>query len=163
VNGDLDIIFFDQLFQQGIIFFLRFSYYCPYTHLPGKIKDLSHLAFRSASINYTISNDFNPDSPEFFLNHLDVLITKLVIENNTGRQFFRNSLARIGLDIAQAKSLCPVQGFEKSITPVSPALHGDRERFNPYLVIIRFPDCLFYRVWNNFFFRWGLGESGRQA
>jgi len=144
VNGNLDVIFFDQLFQQGIISVLRFSHYGSDTHLPGKIKDLSHLIFSSASINHPIRDDFDPDSSKFFFNHLDLLVTELVIEDHTGRQFFRNSLARISLDIAQAESLRSVQCFEKSITTVSPALHGNRERFNPYLVIIRFSDCFFY-------------------
>jgi len=85
VNSNLNIIFFDQLFQQGIIFVLGFSHYGSDTHLPGKIKDLSHLIFSSASINHAISNDFDPDSSKFFFNHLDLFIAKLMVEDHTGR------------------------------------------------------------------------------
>ncbi len=130
VDGDLDVVFLDQLLEQGEVVIRRLADDGPDAHLAGEVEDLAHAFFGLADVDDTVAVEVDAGrlEPVLDLGHLRVV--HVLVELGS-RELGRESLAGECLDGGDTQLLELEQGLGEGELAEGPGLRGEGEGLDP--------------------------------
>ena len=126
VDGDLDVVFLDQLLEQREVVVGRLADDDPDAHLAGEIEDLAHARLGRADVDDAVAVERDAACFQGFLGEGDLLVCHGLVETGAG-ELGRQGLAGEGLDRGDAELLELGEGLDERELAEGPGLGGEGE------------------------------------
>jgi hypothetical protein len=136
MDGDLDVVFLDQLLEESKVVVGGFADDDPDAHFPGELENLAHTFLSPADVDHAVPVEIDAGRAEDLLGLGDLLDGHVLIEPGAG-EFGPQSLPGERFDGRDPEFLDLLDRLEKREFPERPGFRGDRELFDADIFIIR--------------------------
>ena len=141
VDGDLDVVFPDQLLEQGEVVVGRLADDDTDAHLAGEVEDPAHALFGFADVDDAVTVERDSGRFEGVLGESDLFGGHRLVEAGAG-ELSREGLAGEGLDRGDAQLLEHPEGLDEGELAERPGLRGEGELFDADARVVRRGDGL---------------------